>query len=65
MVKIPEQVMQTAHLKLNELITCSVENGMIVLTPKRHRYTLEELLEGSTEMESEVDWGKPMGKEVW
>ena len=57
-VKIPENIMQAAHFRLNDLITCTVEDGTIILTPKRSRYTLEELLEGTTELEPEIDWGK-------
>lgn len=28
-------------------------------------FTKEELLEGTTEIEEEIDWGIPMGEEVW
>jgi antitoxin MazE len=64
-VKIPENILQSAHLSLDDLVTCTVKNGAIVLTPKRQRYTLEELLEDTTEFEDEVDWGAPVGEEVW
>jgi antitoxin MazE len=64
-VRIPQHIVESAHLKFDELVTCTVENGNIVIKPKRKRYTLEELLEGTTEIEAEVDWGKPMGAEVW
>jgi antitoxin MazE len=64
-IRIPDAIVESAHLKLDELVTCTVENGNIVITPKRKQYTLEELLEGTTEIEAEVDWGKPMGAEVW
>jgi antitoxin component of MazEF toxin-antitoxin module len=65
LVKIPENIMQAANFRLEDLITCTVEDGTIVLTPKRRRYTLEELLEGTTEPAEEVDWGLPEGAEVW
>ena len=64
-IRIPDAIVESAHLKLDELVTCTVENGNIVIKPKRTGYTLEELLEGTTEVETEVDWGKPMGEEVW
>ena len=64
-LRIPDAIVESAHLKLDELVTCTVENGNIVIKPKRKQCTLEELLEGTTEIEAEVDWGKPMGAEVW
>jgi antitoxin component of MazEF toxin-antitoxin module len=35
--------------------------------PKRRKYTLAQLLEGVTQenLHAEVDFGRPMGKEVW
>ena len=64
-IRIPDTIVESAHLKLGELVTCTVENGNIVIKPTRKHYTLEELLEGTTEVEAEVDWGKPMGAEIW
>ena len=64
-IKIPERIVESAHLKLDDLVICTIENGNIVMKPKRKRYTLEELLEGTTETEEEIDWGTPVGGEVW
>ena len=64
-IKIPEQIVESVHLKLDDLVICTIENGNIVMKPKRQRYTLEELLEGTTEPEEEIDWGTQVGEEVW
>ena len=51
----------------------TVENGALVIKvvdlralwpKKRRRYSLEQLLVGLTK-EDEIDWGPPVGREVW
>ena len=64
-VKIPQSIVESAHLRLNELIVCSIENQHLTIQPKPMKYSLAELLAETTETEAEVDWGKPMGAEVW
>jgi antitoxin component of MazEF toxin-antitoxin module len=64
-IRIPETIAESAHLTRDERVICTVENGNVVIKPTRQRYTLEALLEGTTEIEAELDWGKPMGAEIW
>lgn len=67
-VRIPKHITESLDLKINDRITFSVEAGKIVLEPVK---TLEELdlddllAEVEEPSELEVDWGKPMGNEVW
>ena len=45
-----------------------VEGNRLVIEPAhRRRYTMAELLEGFTpdDRPGEVDWGPPVGREVW
>ncbi len=64
-IRIPETIVSSAHLKLNERVLCTFENGNVTMKPVRQRYTLDELLDGTTEFEPEVDWGKSEGGEIW
>lgn len=64
-VKIPSHIIESAHLRLNELIICSIENHRLTIQPKPMKYSLAELLADTTETEPEMDWGKPMGAETW
>lgn len=45
------------------------EGDQVELSPPRRlpRYNLSELLEGMTpeNLHGEIDWGRPMGNEVW
>jgi antitoxin MazE len=49
----------------------TVEDGALVIkvakTKRRRRYRLEDLIDGITEenVRPEVDWGPPVGNEVW
>jgi antitoxin MazE len=67
-VRIPKNVVEALSLKPNDPVECSVENGKLVFEPIQAlpELSLEELLAEVTEPpEGEVDWGAPMGKEVW
>jgi antitoxin MazE len=67
-VRIPKHVVEALALKPNDTVECSVESGKMVLEPVHGlpELSLEELLAGITEApEGEVDWGRPMGDEVW
>jgi antitoxin MazE len=67
-VRIPKYMVEALDLKLNDAVEFSVEDGKLVLEPIHSlpELSLEELLAGITDSpEPEVDWGKPMGNEVW
>jgi antitoxin MazE len=67
-LRIPSWVAEQIHLNEGDEVTLSVEGSRLVITPvTRRKYTLSELLEGMSEdnLHSEVDWGEPMGREVW
>jgi antitoxin MazE len=67
-VRIPASVMQAARLKLDDPVDVREESGRIVIEPARHKeYDLAELVKGITRanLHDEVDFGVPVGKEVW
>lgn len=67
-VRIPMHVAQALNLQANDPVEFSVVDGKAVLVPVQTLpdFTLDELLDQMTdEPEPEVDWGKPMGKEIW
>ena len=67
-VRIPAAVMQAAHLDLDEPVDVREESGCIVIEPVRRReYDLADLVKGITRgnQHEEVDFGGPVGKEVW
>lgn len=66
-IRIPKQIAEQARLSEGDEIEISQEGNKIILTSRKKSYSLDELLEGMTEehLHSEVDWGKPEGKEQW
>ena len=67
-VRIPASVMQATRLDLDEAVDVREEAGRIVIEPLRKKtYDLSELLKGITSKNQHegVDFGLPMGKEVW
>jgi antitoxin MazE len=67
-IRIPKYVVEALNLNSDDVVECSVENGKLVVEPIQAlpELSLEELLAGVVEpSEPEVDWGQPMGEEVW
>ena len=67
-VRIPASILQAASLQLDEPVEMREEAGRIVIEPVREKkYDLSRLLKGITSKNQPkpVDFGVPMGKEVW
>jgi len=67
-VRIPASVLQAARLRLDEPVEMREEAGRIVIEPVREKkYDLSRLLQGITSKNQPkpVDFGVPVGKEVW
>ena len=67
-VRIPASVMAAAGIRIDQVVDVAEEDGRIVLHPVRDpSYTLDDLLDGMTPetFHEEVDFGPPMGKEIW
>lgn len=67
-VRIPAAIMQAAHLQLDEPVDVREESGRVVIEPlRRKEYDLAELVKRITpaNLHEEVDFGGPVGKEVW
>jgi len=67
-VRIPKYVVEALNLKPNDALNCTVEDGRLILEPIQAlpELSLEELLAGIVKLpEPEVDWGRPIGNEVW
>jgi antitoxin MazE len=67
-VRIPASIMQATRLDLDEAVDVREEAGRIVIEPLRKKtYNLDELLKAITSKNQHkpVDFGLPMGNEVW
>ncbi|HWP93315.1 MAG TPA: AbrB/MazE/SpoVT family DNA-binding domain-containing protein [Thermodesulfobacteriota bacterium] len=65
-IRIPKHIVDSLNLSPKDRMSCSIENGKLVLEPVRQpKYKLEELLAKVDEVDDEVFWGKLEGKEAW
>ena len=67
-LRIPKAFAVESNVMGGSTVDVSMENGKIVVTPIIEReYTLEELVDGITDdnRHDEIDWGRPVGNEVW
>ena len=67
-MRIPAAVMEAIHLELDESVDVREEAGRIVIEPVRQKaYDINALIKGITSknLHEAVDFGAPVGKEVW
>ncbi len=69
-LRLAKNVLEDAHLGVGDEVDVAVQDGIIVVAPTkriRGRYRIEDLVAQIPEdyRASEVDWGKPVGKETW
>ena len=67
-VRIPKHILKSVRLCVDDTVELREESGRIVIEPlARKEFKLEELLKGVTRenVHREIDFGAPVGKEVW
>jgi antitoxin MazE len=66
-VRLPKAILDDLNMSVGEEVEIYSENNTIIIRPAKQRKTIRELFAGyegdySPEI---IDWGKPVGKEVW
>lgn len=67
-VRLPKQIARAASLKAGTPVIIKHERRRVIVTPKGDAApTLEELLAQikPENIPEKIDWGKPVGKEIW
>ena len=67
-LRIPKAFADEMQITADTAVELSIEGGKLVISPvERPEYLLEELLAQITpeNIQCEVDWGVPVGQEVW
>jgi antitoxin MazE len=67
-VRIPQAIAAKLSLSQNAKIEITSDDNCVIIKKVNEPFTLEELFAGydSTKYEkAEIDWGKPVGKEIW
>jgi antitoxin MazE len=69
-LRISRQILEDARISIGDDVEVALREGMIVIAPTRRirgRQSLEALVARIPKnyKHEEMDWGKPVGNEVW
>jgi len=69
-LRLPKQVLEDARIAVGDDVDVTARDGVIVIAPARRvrgKQSLKELVARIPEnyAPGEMDWGEPVGKEVW
>ena len=69
-LRFTKALLQEAQINVGDEVNVSVQKGRIIVEPAnkvRGRYDLKELVSKIPQeyQAEELDWGEPIGKEVW
>jgi len=69
-LRLAKNLLADAQLDIGDEVDIIVKDGIMLVTPTkmiRGKHSLEELVARipETYQTGELDWGKPVGKEVW
>jgi antitoxin MazE len=69
-LRLPKQVLEDARFAVGDDVDVTARDGTIIIAPARRvrgKQSLKELVSRISEdyEPAEMDWGEPVGKEVW
>ena len=67
-IRFSKEFLKNAGFQPNDMLTAEISDGKIILSRGfRHRSLKERAAEygGKLNLSEEIDWGEPMGDEVW
>jgi len=69
-LRLAKQVLESAHLSVGDDVAVTARDGLIVIAPARRirgKQSLQELVSRIPKgyKAKEMDWGEPVGREVW
>ena len=69
-LRLTKQVLEDAHISVGDDVDVTAKDGLIVVAPARRvrgKRSLEELVSRIPKGHKtvEIDWGQPVGEEVW
>ena len=69
-LRIARQILEDARIAVGDDVDVTVREGVIVIAPVRRvrgKQSLEKLVKRIPKncKTGEIDWGKPVGREVW
>jgi antitoxin MazE len=69
-LRLAKQVLEDAHISVGDDVDVTARDGMIVIAPARRirgKQSLQEIVSRIPKgyKAEQIDWGEPVGREVW
>lgn len=67
-IRLPKYLLDSVHISDNDIVEVITENDSIVIKKSASKYkTIQERFKDfdGTYEPIEIDWGKPVGNEIW
>ena len=66
-IRIPKSLLDTLRWGSNEELVISAADGKLIIERAKKRKNIKELFDGYEDgyTPEEIDWGAPVGKEIW
>ncbi|NQT72065.1 MAG: AbrB/MazE/SpoVT family DNA-binding domain-containing protein [Chloroflexi bacterium] len=69
-LRLSKQLLEDAHISVGDNVEVSTSDGQIVISPTRRvrgKQDLQDLVSRIPKgyKSAELDWGEPVGKEIW
>ena len=67
-IRLSKELLETAGMKINDTVEVKASRGKIVINGRPQHLTLRERAEaygGKLNIGGEIDYGEPVGREVW
>lgn len=66
-IRIPKVLLDTVNWSENEQIVITVDNGKLIIEKAENRKNIKDLFKDykGEYNKAEIDWGNPVGDEIW
>ena len=68
-IRLPKAICDILGIGVGDQVSLSVEDNKIIIAPAEERHTIAARKardwDGVVLKQSEIDWGNPVGKEMW
>ncbi|AFZ13477.1 transcriptional regulator/antitoxin, MazE [Crinalium epipsammum PCC 9333] len=66
-LRLPQTLVQQVEWTEGTIVSITIEDNRLVLSPVKPKYRLEQLLENITPdmQHDEMEWGEAVGEETW
>jgi antitoxin MazE len=67
-IRLPKAFCSQLGISVGDKVSLSIEKNRLIVTSGDEKYAFSALIkdwDGERQREKEIDWGKPVGNEMW